>query len=535
MGFFKMHKEYRNINVFFLFFSLIIFSTSLFARPIYRITADQSSINLSGTGTANINFTVRNVSGRALTIDIVKASGYDVNALRSIFTANSCLTRLANNASCNVSTRIQAKGVDSSTSFEVEICSFNGAICSGMRSKIAVTVETNSGNAQISLMRSPLSIQRGGGEGSIVVTNNSSATALNIRSNFTGTALQGRVTETGNTCQSLAPNTTCLLTFRAGNNNVAQTNFSISGDNTNTATGAIRISNLFAYIPNIAIDAVGICPVNVDGSFGVCIDSSNVGLGFNTPNNVAVNNDGTFAYVANGGNGAVYVCPINPANGDFNGPGGGCADSGVGAIFTVPAGLTLNRDNTLLTVVDNGANEVRVCDVNANTWLISNCRPSPANFNGPGFVSFSSDESTAYVTEANRIRICQRNLNTGLLSDCENDDNVLNLPTILTFNRDYTNLYTGSFAINSVTVCPINADGSLGDCDNSGATGVAFNIPVGSAFSPDFDILYVASQGSNQILRCPVNPDGSLGFCQDSGAAGVPQISPNGVTMVFRD
>ena len=69
----------------------------------------------------------------------------------------------------------------------------------------------------------------------------SDITATNITSDFTGTALEGKVTETGNTCASVAPNGSCTLTYTPGNTDVTLTSFTIKGDNTNSVTAQIGI------------------------------------------------------------------------------------------------------------------------------------------------------------------------------------------------------------------------------------------------------------------------------------------------------
>jgi hypothetical protein len=53
--------------------------------------------------------------------------------------------------------------------------------------------------------------------------------------------LDGRVTETANTCAILAPGSSCILTFTPGAFTAAPTSFSIAGDNTETLTAEIFI------------------------------------------------------------------------------------------------------------------------------------------------------------------------------------------------------------------------------------------------------------------------------------------------------
>lgn len=98
--------------------------------------------------------------------------------------------------------------------------------------------------ASISVTGSPLTLTINGAAASLTITNTStSVTALNIASDFTDTALDGNVTETGNTCASLAPAASCVLTFTPGSNLVPQTNFTLSGTNTQSLVAAIAVQS----------------------------------------------------------------------------------------------------------------------------------------------------------------------------------------------------------------------------------------------------------------------------------------------------
>ncbi len=95
---------------------------------------------------------------------------------------------------------------------------------------------------QLSITGSPLQLIANGSTGALTVTNDSlSTTALNITSNFVGTALDGNVTETGNTCASLTPGASCTLTFTPGGTVVTSTSFNIQGSNTLAVAASIEI------------------------------------------------------------------------------------------------------------------------------------------------------------------------------------------------------------------------------------------------------------------------------------------------------
>jgi hypothetical protein len=98
--------------------------------------------------------------------------------------------------------------------------------------------------ATLSVTGSPLALTKNGPTGNIQITNTSEdTTALAIESDFSSTALAGNVTETGNTCSSVPPGTSCTLTFTPGNTIVASTSFTVRGSNTVTLTPALSVES----------------------------------------------------------------------------------------------------------------------------------------------------------------------------------------------------------------------------------------------------------------------------------------------------
>lgn len=115
----------------------------------------------------------------------------------------------------------------------------------------------------------------------IMVTNTSnSLTALNVASHFEGTALEGKIEETTNTCESIAPGQTCILGYTPKNMPVSQTSFSIFGSNTEPVTASIRIVQqplLHSITPNFGPDAGGtvitLTGVGLGEATGVTLDN----------------------------------------------------------------------------------------------------------------------------------------------------------------------------------------------------------------------------------------------------------------------
>jgi len=128
-------------------------------------------------------------------------------------------------------------------------------------------------DAPISINSSPLTLTTSGPTGTLTVTNDSLiVAATNVASDFTGTALDGNVTETGNTCANVAPQASCTLTYTPGSTVVAETDFTIQGDNTNAATAAIDIES--------GVTLTGVNPTSGPASGGTGVTLT--GTGFTT-------------------------------------------------------------------------------------------------------------------------------------------------------------------------------------------------------------------------------------------------------------
>lgn len=125
--------------------------------------------------------------------------------------------------------------------------------------------------AIITVTGSPLTLTTHGSTGTLTVNNTSlMVPATNVQSDFTATALDGNVAETGNTCAILAPQANCTLTYTAGNTPVSQTDFPIEGSNTNRVTAAIQI--------NIAITLTSVNASTGSASGGAGVTLTGTGL-----------------------------------------------------------------------------------------------------------------------------------------------------------------------------------------------------------------------------------------------------------------
>lgn len=251
----------------------------------------------------------------------------------------------------------------------------------------------------------------------------------------------------------------------------------------------------YAYVTNGVGNTVYICPINeTNGTFGACKDSG-VGAIFDFPERIVINSSDTLAYVTNFFGNTVTKCSVNSTTGAFS----NCVDSGAGAVFVNPVGISLNSAGTQV-YIDNsgnnghptGSNTVTICTVNSNGTL-SNCADSGATgagFSVPWGNIINSAGTFAYVA------------------------------------NDYANP-PGNPSGNNITVCPINKDtGYFGSCFLSGNTGIAFGNPRGVILNNANTIAYVTNGGhagttGNFVSLCPINSNGSFGDCVDSGVGAV--------------
>jgi hypothetical protein len=198
-------------------------------------------------------------------------------------------------------------------------------------------------------------------------------------------------------------------------------------------TSGIVLNRLgtIAYVTNPLTNGGNVfkCPISPNGTFGACIDSGNMGINFNTPNGIALNNNGTVAYIANANNNANFVskCPIN-ADGSF----GVCIDSG--AIFSGPLGVVLNSAGTIAYVTNGSNNTVSKCQINAFGGF-SSCTDSGAGsiFNQPFGISLNASGTTAYIAngESTNVSTCTINVD-GSFKSCTNAANEFNEPLYIT-------------------------------------------------------------------------------------------------------
>jgi hypothetical protein len=255
-------------------FLLAISAFSYAGAPVWTFTPlTATSISVPANDTATIQYQVTNQSSKAHRLSMQSIQGITQTTTGLGICGNPFV--LTGNASCTLSLQVNGSQLTSPINDGPIVCEQGSSLqCYRPASSdiLHVTQASAITDATITVTGSPLTLTTDGPTGTLTINNTSLiVTATNIMSNFTGTALNGYVTETGNTCASVAPQSSCTLTYTPGGTTVSQTSFPIQGANTNAATAAIQIDQ------GITISTVSPSRGPASGGTGVTL----TGTGFN--------------------------------------------------------------------------------------------------------------------------------------------------------------------------------------------------------------------------------------------------------------
>lgn len=263
----------------------------------------------------------------------------------------------------------------------------------------------------------------------------------------------------------------------------------------------LNTSANFAYVANFSANTVSICGVDHStGSFSTC-SSSTGGSTFNGPQRAMLNPANTLLYVANGGSSTISICPVIDNGASL----GACATPSTGdGTFNNPQDIIFSPDGTYAYVA-NVNNTISICTLNNDgsfkvcTATMGNDSGGTNTFNVPFGISFNLADSVIYVanymngTLPNTVSICPLTGGGSSIGTCTTTTGPNGIGTA-TFNfsgNTETQLwmqttinygYVPNSGNNTVSICPINADGlSLGACftstgETSGGTPL-FNEP----------------------------------------------------------
>lgn len=302
-----------------------------------------------------------------------------------------------------------------------------------------------------------------------------------------------------------------------GNSNTSSSNvvstYSILNTDDNIAQTIKNSHNPYYVITNRAAATLSVCAMDANGNLGNCVNTQKPNGG-STADAVGFSNN--YAYITRHGSvtgtvGAITICSYTASTGTFY----TCFDSGA-ANLVGPEGLKIFNNSAY--VIDSNANAVKICP-NATSGSLASCYDSGISsglLNYPTNITFKGLKAYIVNFLGNSILLCDYNSATGGLGNCTNLSFNFTWPHSISFNGSFA--YISTTSSNIIAMCPLNADGTLGTCSNSGATNL--NAPRGNIQFVNGNA-YVASTNNNIIYKCPVNSNGTLGNCVDSGASGI--------------
>jgi DNA-binding beta-propeller fold protein YncE len=283
-----------------------------------------------------------------------------------------------------------------------------------------------------------------------------------------------------------------------------------------------------AFITNFANNTLSVCQINADAILSNCSQLNDPS--FNGPSGVTLNAVGIYVDVANFNDNSVSICPLNSS-----GVIGPCVRE-QDPTFNGPVSIKSNFVIKFVYVTNYSNNTVSICPV-ISPGVIGSCTAFSQSFAAPNTVALNTVGTFAYVTnnQNNTVSVCPINSN-GMFGTCvaSNPGATFHGPTGIIINPLGTFAYvdnsTNVGGNRSISVCTINADGSLGTCtpfisslfngDNFGKIG----INAAGTF------LYIVNQSNNYISLCSLNSDGTIGTCSPQFADGTLD-SPQGINV----
>lgn len=257
-------------------FSSLLFSLSALLHagsPVWMLTPlTATTLSVPSNDTATVQYQVTNQSTKTHTLFMQSIQGITQLTTGLGVCGNPFV--LTGKASCTLSLQVNGSQLTQPISDGPLVCE-QGSTLQCYRPASAnilhITQTTAITDATITVTGSPLTLTTNGPTGTLTINNTSLiVAATNITSNFIGTALDGNVTETGNTCSNVAPLSSCTLTYTPGNSVVPPTDFPIQGSNTNAITAAIQI--------DVGVLLTNVSPPSGPASGGTGVTLTGVGL-----------------------------------------------------------------------------------------------------------------------------------------------------------------------------------------------------------------------------------------------------------------
>ena len=253
--------------------ALCLLSVAEAGKPVWTLSPlTATTLSVPSNDTATVQYQVTNQSLKTHVLSMQPIQGISQVTTGSGVCGNPFV--LAGNASCTLSLQINGSQLTDPISDGPIVCEQGSALqCyrPATGDILHITQDSPINTATITVTGSPLTLTTAGPTGTLTIINSSLIVpATNITSNFANTSLNGNVTETGNTCASIQPLSSCILTYTPGSTVVAQTDFPIQGSNTNSVTAAIQI--------DAGITLTSVSPSSGPSSGGTGVTLTGIGL-----------------------------------------------------------------------------------------------------------------------------------------------------------------------------------------------------------------------------------------------------------------
>lgn len=475
---------------------------------------------------------------------------------------------LSQNESCILSLSIAGNAIDGSVLTGPVICRVKGGtrntpdsfLCSqpSLLNKLKITA-VSANRSGLFVQPSIVTLEPNGSPKSFTITNRSDVlTARNVKANFTGTLLEGNVTQDNSACTMIAPGQSCeLMVTSTTNQAITRTRFPIRGDNTFPVGAAIQVVS-----PNLATISVSGSPlVLTPGQTGVLtitnesktVDATNV-LAHSVPNGVTQNstcrsvaaNGGTCTLSFTAGNLAVSFTMM-PIYGINTSQTEGSISVNAAPLQSMiflggTSSITLNADGTstsTLTIQNtsgqtiepgvtahfegtnlNGIVTASVCDEILNnqtctiTFTAARTSINTTNFPIYGTNTFTltgaikiNSVPQAYLTSysGNNIYQCLIDESSKNFTQCQAFSNLgLNTPHGIVINPAKTRAYIANYGDDSISLCDIEPNTfNLINCESALANGL--DSLRNFTFNKTGTIAYIPNSNGDKIVQCPVN------------------------------
>tara|TARA_R110002126_G_scaffold239409_2_gene382714 strand:- start:289 stop:2541 length:2253 start_codon:yes stop_codon:yes gene_type:complete len=371
---------------------------------------------------------------------------------------------------------------------------------------------------------------------SITVTNTTAGiTATNISADITGALADAGVTQDASACATLAAGASCALVFTPGTTAVTTQTVVISGTNSSQVHANIGVNG--AALAPLEITSGNNATLTADGVSTTTMTVQNNST-TETALNIAPNlsSSSLAGYLEVVENTCASVQKGATCSMTFESASTTTQVTGTFPIYgtntTEVIGTLTVKPVPFIYVSDLDTNIITLCGVDSDGSL-TNCGDSGVELlagSTPEGVALNSTNTLAYYTDKllDAIFKCNVTANTGKLFGCVNSGAIstaLDANTQgLVFHPVLSNIVYVTEYPNTLSTCPLNADGTIGTCIDETPTydaSINVNNLLGLALNPTGNFAYLANAFSpTTVLVCGVNTStGALTFpCANSTA-----------------